>query len=313
MPKILVTGAFGQIGSELVPTLQKKYDQNNVIALGHQNVAAGFEGIVEKAEITNIEALAALVDKYAIDTVFHLAGYLSVKSEQDPQRAWEVNLTGLKNVLDIARERKIKVFWPSSIAAFGPTTPKVNTPQHTVLEPTTMYGVTKLAGENLCHYYFLKYGLDVRSLRYPGLLDHKTPPSLGTTEYAKQIFYDAIRTGEYHCPLRADTTLPMMSMDDAVLATLGIMDADAEKIKVRTSYNLAAISFSPQEIYEELKKYVPGLKIDYRETEIQKIADSWPQVIDDSAARTDWGWSHQHSLADIVREMYENIREKITT
>lgn len=311
MKKILVTGAFGQIGSELVPSLQQKYGANNVVAMGHANYPKDYTGPFEKGEITDSAFLEGVIKKYQIDTVFHLAAYLSVKSEMDSQGAWEVNVIGLKNVLDIAVKDKLQVFWPSSIAVFGPTTPKQNTPQVTPIEPTTMYGVGKLTGESLCHYYYLKYGLDVRSVRYPGLLDYKTPPSLGTTEYAKEIFWKAIKEKKYTVPLRANTTMPMMFMLDAIRATIGIMEAPAEKIKVRTSYNLAAFSFSPQELYELIKKYVPDLEIEYQETEIQKIADSWPQSIDDSQARADWGWQPKYSLEELVKEMYENIKSQI--
>ena len=311
MKKILVTGAFGQIGSELVPTLQEKYGQDSVVAMGHQNYPKDFKGIFESGEITDINFLSSIVKKHQIDTVFHLAAYLSVKSEMDPQGAWNVNVEGLKNVLDVARENKLQLFWPSSIAVFGPTTPRNNTPQITPIEPTTMYGVGKLTGESLIHYYHLKYGLDTRSVRYPGLLDYKTPPSLGTTEYAKWIFWEAIKKGEYTVPLKADTTLPMMFMLDAIRATIQIMEAPLKQIKVRTSYNLAAFSFSPEELYNELKKYVPSLKIKYEETEIQKIADSWPQSIDDSQAREDWGWKHKYDMKQLVREMYTHIKIKI--
>jgi nucleoside-diphosphate-sugar epimerase len=311
MKKILVTGAFGQIGSELVPTLQQKYGQNSVIALGHQNYPPDFKGIFEAGNVNDSAWLKGIIEKYQIDTVFHLAAFLSVKSEMDPQGAWEVNVGGLKNILDISVEKKLQLFWPSSIAVFGPTTPKQNTPQTTVIEPTSMYGVNKLIGESLIHYYHLKYGLDVRSVRYPGLLDYKTPPSLGTTEYAKEIFWKAIQEKSYICPLRANTTMPMMFMLDAIAATIKIMEAPADQIKVRTSYNLAAFSFSPEELYNELKKYVPDLTIEYKETEIQKIADSWPQTIDDSVARAQWGWKPQYGMSELVKEMYTHIKAKI--
>src|SRR3989339_323897 len=311
MKKILVTGAFGQIGSELVPTLQQKYGEQSVVAMGHSNYPKDFKGIFESGEITDIKFLKELVAKHQIDTIFHMAAYLSVKSEMDPQGAWEVNVIGLKNVLDIAKEAKLQVFWPSSIAVFGPTTPRQNTPQITPIEPTTMYGVGKLTGESLCHYYHLKYGFGVRSVRYPGLFDYKKPPSFGTTEYAKEIFWKAIKEKKYTVPLKADTTMPMMFMLDAIRATVSIMEAPAEKIKIRTSYNLAAFSFSPEDLYNQIKKFVPDLVIEYKETEIQKIADSWPQSIDDSQARTDWGWLPQYSLEQLVEAMYTNIKKQI--
>ncbi len=311
MKKILVTGAFGQIGSELVPSLQQKYGANNVVAMGHSNYPKDYKGLFEKGEITDSEFLETVIRKHQVDTVFHLAAYLSVKSEMDPQGAWEVNVIGLKTILDLAVKYKLQLFWPSSIAVFGPTTPRQNTPQIVPIEPTTMYGVGKLTGESLCHYYHLKYGLDVRSVRYPGLLDYKTPPSLGTTEYAKEIFWKAIKEKKYTVPLKADTTMPMMFMLDAIRATISIMEAPAEKIKIRTSYNLAAFSFSPKELYELIKVYEPEFAIEYKETEIQKIADSWPQSIDDSQARNDWGWKPKYSLEELVKEMYENIKKQI--
>jgi len=311
MTKILVTGAFGQIGSELVPTLQKMHGTEAIIALGHKNVPDNFPGIVEAGDVTDLDFLKTLINTHHVDTIYHLAALLSVVSEQKPQEAWQVNVIGLKNILDIAKEKKIRVFWPSSIAVFGPTTPKENTPQTTIIEPTTMYGVNKLIGESLCHYYYLKYGLDVRSVRYPGLLDYKTPPSLGTSEYAKEIFWKAIKDGYYEAPLRADTRLPMMYMLDAIRATNMIMHAPEDKINVRTSYNISAISFTPEELATEIKKYVPELTIKYKETEIQPIADSWPDSIDDSQAEQDWDWSPEYNLSSMVKEMYEHIKQKI--
>lgn len=311
MNKILVTGAFGQIGTELVSTLSKKFGPESIVAMGHTNYPKDYKGIFESGEIIDINFLEQIITKHKIDTVFHLAAYLSVKSEMDPQGAWDVNVIGLKNVLDMAAKFNLQMFWPSSIAVFGPTTPRQNTPQIVPIEPTTMYGVAKLTGESLCHYYHLKYGVDVRSVRYPGLLDYKTPPSLGTTEYAKEIFWKAIKDKKYLVPLKADTTMPMMFMLDAIRATIAIMQAPSSQIKIRTSYNLAAFSFSPQELYEEIKKYVPDLQIKYQETEIQKIADSWPQSIDDSKARADWNWQPKYSFSELVREMYNNIKKQI--
>ncbi|MBI2404952.1 NAD-dependent epimerase/dehydratase family protein, partial [Candidatus Gottesmanbacteria bacterium] len=254
--KVLVTGAFGQIGSELVPALQKKYGSDNVIAVGHHHIPKDFRGIVESVEITDGKAVGSLLKKHNIGTIYHLVSLLSAKGEIDPSLTWDINMNGLKSILDYAVEHKLKVFWPSSIAAFGPTTPRVKTPQRTILEPTTMYGVTKLAGENLCHYYFLKYGVDVRSLRYPGLISWKTPPGGGTTDFAVAIFYDGLQKGTYECFVRPDTKLPMMYMDDGIAATLKIMEADPKKLTVRTSYNLAAISFTPEELAKEINKYM---------------------------------------------------------
>ncbi|MFA6888559.1 MAG: NAD-dependent epimerase/dehydratase family protein [Candidatus Woesearchaeota archaeon] len=309
--KILITGAFGQIGSELVPELQKRHGKENVIVLGHKNIPTGFEGILEKGDVRSKEDINMLMKKYQITTIYHLASLLSANGEKNPMLAWDINMTGLKNVLDVAVEFKARVFWPSSIAVFGPTTPRNNTPQHTVIEPTTMYGVTKLAGEMLCQYYHLKLGLDVRSLRYPGLLSFKAEPGGGTTDYAVAIFYEALKAKKYTCFVRADTVLPMMYMDDAIKATLMIMDAKPEKIKVRTSYNLAAISFSAEELANEIKTYIPEFTVDYVPDERQKIADSWPQVIDDSDARKDWGWKHQVDLKKMTKIMLDNLRKKL--
>jgi nucleoside-diphosphate-sugar epimerase len=312
MKKILVTGAFGQIGSELVPALQQKYGMDNVVALGHHNVPDDFKGIVEKAEITDKARMEELFKKYQFDTVFHLVSLLSAKGEVDPSLTWDVNMNGLKHVLDFAVEYKLKVFWPSSIAAFGPTTPRENTPQRTVLEPTTMYGVTKVAGELLCQYYFNKYGVDVRSVRYPGIISWKTPPGGGTTDYAVAIFYDGLQKGSYECFVKAETTLPMMYMDDAVNATIQIMEAEPDAIKIRTSYNLAAISFTAQELADEINKQVK-VDVTYNPDHRQKIADSWPMSIDDSAARQDWGWKHEYDLSKMTTEMIKQLQIKFGT
>lgn len=307
--KILVTGAFGQIGSDLVPELQRKYGKENVIALAHKNISEDFNGIVEEGDVKEKELIGKIIQKYKITQIYHLASLLSATGEKNPNLAWDININGLKNILDLAVEYKIKVFWPSSIAVFGPTTPKENTPQRTIIEPTTMYGITKLAGEMLCQYYFLKYNLDVRSLRYPGLISYKAEPGGGTTDYAVDIFYKAIRENKYTCFVNEDTVLPMMYMDDAIKATIIIMDA--HNIKIRTSYNLAAISFSVKELAEEIKKYIPNLKINYEPDARQKIADSWPRTIDDSAARRDWGWKHEFDLQKMVKIMLEKLKEKL--
>lgn len=311
MSTILVTGAFGQIGTELVPALQQKFGKNNVIALGNRNVPADFDGIVERGELPNKQLLADLIQKYNIDTIYHLVSLLSATGEKNPDLAWDVNMNGLKDVLDLAREHSLRVFWPSSIAAFGPTTPRENTPQHTVLEPTTMYGVTKLAGELLCQYYFKKYNVDVRSLRYPGIISWKAEPGGGTTDYAVAIFYDGLQHGKYTCFVRPDTVLPMMYMDDAVRATIDIMDAPDEKISIRTSYNLAAISFRADELAQEIQKHI-SLEMKYEPDQRQAIADSWPATIDDSQARADWGWSHDFDLGKMTEVMIENLQKKFS-
>ena len=274
MKKVLVTGAFGLVGTELVAALQQKYGKENVVAAAHSKTPSDFDGILEQADVTEKGKLLELVKKYDIDTVYHLAGILSVGSEKNPSLAWEVNLNGLKNVLDVAIEEKLKIFWPSSIAAFGPTTPKENTPQHTVLEPTTIYGVAKVSGELLCQYYFNRYGVDVRSLRYPGLNGWKADPGDGTTEYAIHIFYAALKEGKYVCPLKPGTYLPMMYMDDAISGTIQLMDADPSKLTVRTSYNFAGISFSPDELAAEIKKLIPDFSVTYEPNNTEAIAES---------------------------------------
>ena len=311
MSKILVTGAFGQIGTELTPALQQKYGKENVVALGHNNIPKDFDGIVEKADINEKEKIEEIIKKYEITEIYHLVSLLSVGGEAKPDLCWEINMGGLKKILDLARDHKLKVFWPSSIAAFGPTTPKDQTPQTTILEPTTIYGVTKVAGELLCQYYFLKWGVDVRSVRYPGIVSWKTPPSQGTSEYSIAMFYDGIPTGKYECFVNEDTKIPMMYVDDAVKATLMIMDAPKEKIKVRTSYNISALSFSAKELEDEIKKHI-SLVVTYKPDERQKIADSWPNSLDDSEARSDWGWKPDFELSQLVDVIIKNLKIKFT-
>ena len=311
MKKILVTGAFGLVGTELVLALQKKYGKENIIAVAHSKLPEKFDGILEQANVTQEEEITKLVKKYDVGTIYHLAGILSVGSEKNPAVAWEVNLNGLRNVLNIAKDEKIKVFWPSSIAAFGPNTPKDNTPQHTNLEPTTIYGVAKVAGELLCQYYFNRYGVDARSIRYPGLNGWRADPGDGTTEYAIHIFYAAIREGKYVCPLKPGTYLPMMYMDDAINGTIQLMEADASKLTIRTAYNLSGISFSPEELVAEIKKLVPNFEVSYEPNHTQKIADSWPKSIDDSTAREDWGWQPKYDLAGMTKEMFDNLKIKL--
>lgn len=311
MKKIIVTGAFGQIGSELVPALQKKYGKNAVVAVGHRNIPKRFDGILEKADITDLKKIDRIIKKHQAGTIYHLVSILSATGEKNPQLTWKVNMEGLKNILDLSVSYKLKVFWPSSIAVFGETTPRVNTPQKTVLEPTTMYGITKMAGEGLCHYYYLKYSLDVRSLRYPGIISWKAQPGGGTTDYAVAIFYEAILKGKYRCFVKKETTLPMMYMDDAIAATIKLMEAPSKKITVRTSYNLAAISFQAGELAKEIKKHIP-LYVEYVPDNRQKIADSWPKSINDSSARKDWGWRHHFDLHKMVKVMLKNLQKKLT-
>ena len=310
MKKILVTGAFGQIGTDLVSELQKRFGKENIIALGHRNIPENYEGILEKGDVTNKESMKSIIQKYNITDIYHLASLLSASGEKNPKLCWDVNMNSLKNMLDLSVEFNIKLFWPSSIAVFGPTTPRENTPQHTILEPSTMYGVTKLAGEALCNYYFLKFEVDVRSLRYPGLISWKAEAGGGTTDYAVDIFYKALSEKKYKCYLKEDSVLPMMYMDDAITATINLMEADKEKIKIRTSYNLAAISFSPKEIAEVIRKFIPEFEITYEPDFRQDIADSWPRIIDDSEARKDWEWKYEFGLEKMTLEMINNLKKK---
>jgi nucleoside-diphosphate-sugar epimerase len=307
--KILVTGALGQIGSELVPTLQKKYGINNIIASDIKPRPSTIDGLYEILDICDLEKLEALIKNHNVAEIYHLASLLSATGEQNPNLAWKVNMEGLKNILDMATKYKIRVFWPSSIAVFGPTTPRKNTPQTTILEPTTMYGVTKVAGELLCQYYFLKNKVDVRSVRYPGIISWKTPPGGGTTDFAVAIFYEGLRTGKYECFVGPTTTLPMMYMEDAINATLKIMEVPVGKIKTRTSYNLAAISFSAKELTAEINKYYK-VKVTYKPDFHQAIADSWPKSINDKEARKDWGWRHKYNLTKITKDMISSLQKK---
>ncbi|MEM4703523.1 MAG: L-threonine 3-dehydrogenase [Candidatus Bathyarchaeia archaeon] len=315
MNKIMVTGATGQIGSELVMELRKRYGGENVVAVGHSRKPSDLvlnSGPYESVDVTEREKIAKIVDQYSIGTIYHLAALLSATGEQKPQLAWQVNMNSLYHVLEIAREQKIRVFWPSSIAVFGPTTPRKNTPQDTVLIPTTMYGVTKVAGELLCNYYFLKYGLDVRSVRYPGIISSETLPGGGTTDYAVEIFYEAIKNKKYTCFVRADTVLPMMYMPDCLKATIDVMEADSSKIRCRTSYNIAGISFSAAELAAEIKKHIPEFKVEYKPDFRQKIADSWPMTIDDSVARREWGWKPEYDLEAMTKDMIDKLTAKLS-
>jgi nucleoside-diphosphate-sugar epimerase len=310
--RILIIGASGQIGSELTARLRKQYAPHKVIASdireGDSDLMAG--GPFEILDATNYSAIEDVVLQYEITDIYLMAAMLSATAEKFPMKAWNLNMTSLFNVLNLAKEKKIdKVFWPSSIAVFGPTTPKVNTPQRTIMEPTTVYGISKQTGERWCEYYFNRYGVDVRSIRYPGLISYKTLPGGGTTDYAIDIFHKAIKHQKYICFLNAETTLPMMFIDDAIEATLKIMEAPSEKITIRSSYNLAAISFNPEEIANQIKKYIPDFKISYQPDFRQAIADSWPQSIDDSCARKDWGWEHTYNLDQMTQIMIDNLKK----
>lgn len=308
--KILIIGACGQIGSELTLKLREIYGLENVIASdirkGEQEVFK--TGPFEIVDAMNYDAVAALIDKYQIDEVYLMAALLSATAEKNPAFAWELNMNSLFHVLNLAKEGKIKkIFWPSSIAVFGPTTPKQNTPQYTVMEPSTVYGISKQAGERWCEYYFNKYGVDVRSIRYPGLISWKTPPGGGTTDYAVDIYYKAVAENKYSCFLSENTELPMMYMDDAIRATVGIMQAPKENIKIRSAYNLSAISFTPKEIAAVIAQEKPGFEISYAPDFRQEIADSWPSSIDDSSAREDWGWKHDYDLESMTKVMLKNL------
>ncbi len=308
--KILVTGASGLVGTDLVLALQEKVGKENIVAFERHEAKPSFQGIMELGDVRDGENLDSLIKKYQITEVYHLAGLLSAQGEKDPDLAWDVNVNGLRNVLRAAAKHRLKVFWPSSIAVFGPTTPKERVPQNTILEPTTMYGANKVVGELLCQYYYIKFGVDVRSLRYPGLLGYKAPPGDGTTEYAIHIFYGAIRDNHYASYINRGSVLPMMYMDDAIQGTFDLMEAPKENISVRTSYNFSAIQFAPEDLVKEIQRHNPLFTCEYRPDSRQKIADSWPRTIDDSQARKDWGWSPSYDLKKLTEIMYENIREK---
>lgn len=310
--KILVIGASGQIGVELTLALRKIYGNSNVIAsdLREQNPLLEGTGPYVSMDVMNKEMLHVQVIRQNITQIYLLAAILSATGEKNPNLAWHLNMQGLLNVLDIAREENIrKVYWPSSIAVFGPTSPKQNCPQQTIIEPTTVYGISKYAGEFWCNYYFQRFGVDVRSLRYPGLISYKSAPGGGTTDYAVEIFHEALEEKKYKCFLKEDTYLPMMYMPDAIRATIELMEAPADKITVRTSYNLSSMSFSPKEIAAGIQKHIPEFIIKYAPDYRQAIADSWPQSIDDSVARNDWGWKEEYDLEAMIKDMLENLKQ----
>jgi nucleoside-diphosphate-sugar epimerase len=310
--KILVIGASGQIGVELTLALRKIYGNANVVAsdLREENELLKGTGPYVSLDVMNNEMLHVQVIRQGITQIYLLAAILSATGEKNPSLAWNLNMQSLLNVLNIAREEKLhKVYWPSSIAVFGPTSPKQNCPQQTIIEPSTVYGISKYAGEFWCNYFHMKYGIDVRSLRYPGLISYKSAPGGGTTDYAVEIYHEALETKRYQCFLKDDTYLPMMYMPDAIRATIELMEAPADKISVRTSYNVAAMSFSPKEISAEIKKHVAGFIISYKPDYRQSIAESWPQSIDDSVARKDWGWKEEFDLAAMTKDMLENLKK----
>lgn len=311
---ILVTGAAGQIGTDLTTTLREKFGNQNVVAMGHKtpmpkDIAEG--GPCVMGDVTDIEEYRKIVVDYQIDTVYHLAAILSATGESKPQLCYDVNLNGLYNVLEVAKDNGQRLFCPSSIAVFGHGTPLENTPQETVLKPTTMYGVTKVAGELLCDYYFHKYGVDVRGIRYPGLISWKTRPTGGTTDYAVEIYYEAVLNNKYECFVRADTKLPMMYMPDAIKGTLDLMDAPLENLKHHSDFNFAGMSFSAQELADCIATRMPDFECTFNPDSRQAIADSWPDSIDDSAASKEWGWKPSYDLEKMSDDMLENLKRKL--
>lgn len=311
MDKVLVIGACGQVGTELVENLQNIHGSSRVVA---SDIKTPTNEVFLNSEFVHLNVLDKAQIKEVFQThkptiVYHLAALLSATAEENPKFGWELNMDGTFNIFDACIDHGVKrIFWPSSIAVFGPTTPRVNTPQSTILEPNTIYGITKLAGERYCEYYFNRYNLDVRSIRYPGLIGWKSLPGGGTTDYAVDIFHQALKNGQYDCFLKEQTTLPMMHMEDAVRATLEITDAPSNLIKVRSSYNIAGVSFNPEQLTQEIKKHIPQFKISYQPDHRQKIANSWPESIDDQIARADWGWQEKYNLEKLVVNMLDNIR-----
>ena len=316
MERILVTGSVGQIGSELTLALRERYGNENVVAGGRKTQPSEElrnSGPFEIVDCTDIEAVNRVVVKYRIDAIYHLAALLSAVAENNPQLAWQVNVNALVNVLEVAREHDCAVFTPSSIGAFGPSTPADNTPQDTIQRPTSMYGVTKVSGELLCDYYQEKFGVDTRGLRYPGIISYVTLPGGGTTDYAVQIFYDAIKRGRYTCFLKQGTKLDMMYMPDAIKGAIAIMEADSSKLEHRNAFNVSAMSFAPEDISAEVRKLIPDFTMDYEVDPLrQSIADSWPNSMDDSAAREEWGWQPDYDLPRMCEDMIAKLTPKLT-
>ena len=310
MKKVLVIGASGQIGTELVLELRNRFGNDSVVAADIKEPSQTIldSGAFEKLDILDNEMLSTVISKHAITEVYLLAALLSATAEKHPDFAWKLNMEGLFNILNLAKEGTIKkIFWPSSIAVFGPTTPRENTPQYTIMEPSTVYGISKLAGERWCEYYFNQYGVDVRSIRYPGLISYTSLPGGGTTDYAVDIFYSAKKGEDYNCFLNKDTSLPMMYMKDAIRATIDLMEAPKESVKIRSSYNISGISFTPEEIYTTIQSILPTFKIEYNPDFRQKIADSWPKSINDTEANKDWGWKAEFNLDKTTKIMLENV------
>jgi len=315
MKRILITGALGQIGSELITFLRKRYGDENVIASDIKPVPDEIinqSGTFEHIDCLDVQKIYSVIKKYRIDTIFHLAAVLSASGEKNPQLAWKVNINGLYNVLEIAREYKCAVFTPSSIATFGPSTPKNNTPQETIQRPNTIYGLTKVTGELLCDYYYSKYGVDTRGVRFPGIISNVALPGGGTTDYAVEIFYEALKNKKYTCFLNKDTYLDMMYMPDALKAALNLMETDPSRLKHRNAYNVTAESFNPEQLAREIKKYIPDFEMNYDIDPMrQAIADSWPNRLDDSAARKEWGWSPDYNLEAMTKDMIEKLEVKL--
>lgn len=312
--KVLITGACGQVGSELTESLRNLYSAEQVIAtdIREPNSFISGSGPFQKLDVMDEKNLIELIRQHKITHIYHLAALLSASSEQKPMFAWKLNMDSLLNILNVARDNDVKkAFYPSSIAVFGPNTPKMNTPQMCVMDPNTVYGISKLAGERWCEYYFQKYGLDVRGLRYPGLISYKTDPGGGTTDYAIEIFYEAIKHKKFNCFLSENTRLPMLYMSDAIKATINLMEAPSENINIRSAYNLTGFSFTPDELAKELKKHIPDFEITYKPDFRQKIADSWPQLIDDSSARKEWNWKHDYDMEAMTTDMLKNITIKL--
>jgi len=316
MNRILVSGATGQIGSELVPALRKRYGPDNVIAAGHKTqpdkeLSEG--GPFLSLDVRDFVSIEKIVKEHRIDSIYHMAALLSAFAEKDPFLAWDVNINGLRNILETARKFQCSVFFPSSIGAFGPSTPADDTPQDTIQRPTTIYGIAKVTGELLCDYYFHKFGVDTKGLRFPGLISYKTMPRGGTTDYAVEIFYAAVKEKRYECFLKQGTRLDMMFMPDAIRAAIELMEADAERLIHRNAFNITAMSLAPEDIGAEIKKHIPEFTMTYKIDPVrQAIADSWPHHMDDSAARREWGWRPEYDLVSMTKDMIERLSEKIS-